>query len=129
MITERRTPQIGRRASPCQVSSPGTKISALLSSNGVRAAWDSIGQEEVGAELVLAAVVQVDQHGEPLHPEIGVRFEPEAVEVLGVFQAHIGPGEVRAGGRFDSATMTASDWNADATAPQAGKRALFSASK
>ena len=42
---------------------------------------------DVGAErLVAGAVGEIDQAGEFLHPEVGVRLEPEAVDVLGVFE-------------------------------------------
>ena len=59
---------------------------------------------DVGAELVVAgAVGEIDQAGEFLHAQVGVRLEPEAVDVLGVFEAKKGVVDRRGEGFGDQA--------------------------
>src|SRR5262245_14424826 len=57
---------------------------------------------DVGAEIVVARVPgQVGEHGERLHPEIGVGLEPETVDVLRELDAEISPLEIRAADLLD----------------------------
>src|SRR5262245_35087437 len=46
---------------------------------------------------------QIEQHGERLHAEVGMRLEPEAVDVLGELDAEIGALEIGAEGILEMA--------------------------
>jgi len=47
------------------------------------------------------SVGKIDQHGEALDAEIGVRLQPEAVGVLSEFQPHITARKIGPGGMLD----------------------------
>ena len=49
----------------------------------------------ISPELVMPfAIREVDQHGEFLDAEIGMRFQPETIRILRIFQPEIGTGEI-----------------------------------
>ncbi len=56
-----------------------------------------IGVIDVRAEILVTFLIgEVEQHGEGLHAEIGVRLEPKAVRVLRVLDAEVGAIELGA---------------------------------
>jgi len=54
---------------------------------------------EIGAEPLLARDAQLEEEGQRLHAEVGVRLQPEAVEIHGVFDPKVGSDEHGAGQR------------------------------
>ena len=84
---------------------------------------------DVGAEIGVARIPgQVGEHGERLHPEIGVGLEPKTFDVLRELDAEIGPFEIGAADLLDM-VGDALVLIGLAIASQTGKRSRFSTSK
>ena len=84
---------------------------------------------DVGAErLVARSLREIDQAGEFLHAEIGVRLQPETIDVLRIFEAQERIVDRRVEGVVNQA-RDPRDCSASATPRITGKRVTPPASK
>lgn len=101
---------------------------ALFEVKGERPKMALLAVIDVGAEIGVARIPGIGEHGERLHSEIGVGLEPKTFDVLRELDAEIGPLEIGAADLLDM-VGDALVLIGLAIASQTGKRSRFSTSK
>ncbi len=69
------------------MSGPGMKSTAVLAVPRAQGRSLVLAQQVGAAEFARRRVGQIDQHGESFDADIGMRLEPEAADILAIFDA------------------------------------------